>query len=62
VCFALIVWFAWTGLLAGITKTVTGKACNACETVGRLGLNCVKILGCESSYPNRRFLDSDRSK
>jgi len=29
-CFAP---FAWAALLAGITKTVTGKACNECETL-----------------------------
>ena len=33
-----------------------GKACNECKTLGRLELECVKILGHESSFPNRRFL------
>jgi len=59
-CFALFAWFAWAKLLAGIAKTATGKACNECKTLGRLGPDCVKILGHKCSFPNRRFLDSDR--
>jgi len=41
-CFALLfAWFAWAALLAGFTKTVTGKACNECKTLGQLGLVCI---------------------
>jgi len=40
-CFALCTWFALAALLVGIVKTATGKACNKCKTLGRLGLVCV---------------------
>jgi len=39
--FVLIAWFAQAELLVGIAKTATGKACNECKTLGRLGLDCV---------------------
>jgi len=39
--FALFACFAWAALLAGITKTATGKACNECKTLSQLGLVCV---------------------
>jgi len=39
-CFALFAWFAQAALLAGITKTATGKACNECKTFGQLALVC----------------------
>jgi len=38
---ALFAWFARAALLAGITKTATGKVCNECKTLGQLGLVCV---------------------
>jgi len=50
ICFVLFVWFAWAELLAGIIKAETGKAYNECKTLGRLELDCVKILGHESSF------------
>jgi len=40
-CSALFAWFARAALLAGIVKTATGKACNACKTLGEFGLVCV---------------------
>jgi len=42
-CVALIAWFAWAALLAGITVSATskGKACNECKTLGQLGVVCV---------------------
>jgi len=39
--FALFSWFARAALLAGITKTATGKVYNECKTLGQLGLDCV---------------------
>jgi len=32
--FALFAWFTQEELLAGIAKTVTGKAYNECKTLG----------------------------
>jgi len=61
-CFTLFAWFAWAELLDGIAKTPTGKACNEYKTLGRLGLDCVKMLGHKCSFPNRHFLDSGRKK
>jgi len=55
-------WFVWAELLAGIAKTATGKACNECKTLVRQVLDCVKMLGHESSFPNRRILDSGRNR
>ena len=40
-CFALLAWFAWAELLAGILKTGTTKVCKECKTLSRLGLDCV---------------------
>jgi len=40
-CFALFAWFARGGLLAGMAKTATDKACNECKTLDRLGMDCV---------------------
>jgi len=45
---------------AGITKTATSKARNDHKTLGRLGLDCDKILGHKYSFPNKHFLDYDR--
>jgi len=53
--FALFAWFAWAVLLAGIAKTVTGKACNEYKTLGHLGLICVQMLGHKCSFPNSHF-------
>jgi len=39
VSFALFAWFARAELLAGIAKTVTGKACKECKTHGQLELH-----------------------
>jgi len=39
--FALFAWFIRAGLLAGITRTETGKACDQCKTLGQLELVCV---------------------
>jgi len=61
-CFALFARFARAGLLAGIAKTAKGKACNECKVLGQLGLVCVETLGHKRSFPNSRFLDSDRKK
>jgi len=61
-CFALTAWFAWTELLAGIAKTTTGKACNECKTLGRLGLVCDLMLGQKCSFSNSRLFDSGRKK
>jgi len=36
-CFAFFAWYARAELLAGIAKSATGKACNECNTLGRLG-------------------------
>jgi len=33
--------FARAELLAGVVKATTGKACNECKTLGRLGLKTV---------------------
>jgi len=57
-CFALFAWFSRAELLAGTAKTATGKACNEYETIGRMGLACVEMLGRKCSFPNNRFLDS----
>jgi len=38
ICFALFARFAQAALLAGITKTATGKTCHECKTLGQLGL------------------------
>jgi len=57
-CFALLAWLAQAELLASIAKTATGKTCNVCKTFGRLGQDCVKILGHESSFPNRHWFQS----
>jgi len=56
----LFAWFARAETPACIVKIITGEACNECKTLGRLGLDWVKILGHGSSFPNRRFLVSDR--
>jgi len=61
-CFALFAWFARAELLTCIAKAATGKACNECKTLGHLGLVCVKMLGHQCSFSNRRFLDSGRKK
>jgi len=58
VWFVLFVWFMQAELLAGIAKTTTGKACNECKTLGRMGLDCVWMLRYKCSLPNRRFLES----
>jgi len=56
VCFALFVWFARAALLAGITKTATGKACNECKTSGQLGLLYVDMLGHNVVFQTVTFL------
>jgi len=61
-CFALFAWLARADLFAGIAKTTTGKACNECKTLGRLGRDCVKMLGHKCNFPCSRFLDSGRKK
>jgi len=40
-CFALLAWFAWAALLAGISKAAAGKIWNECKAPGQLGLVCV---------------------
>jgi len=37
--FALFKWFYRVEVLARITKTAIGKACNECKTIGWLGLD-----------------------
>jgi len=60
--FAPFAWFAWAELLVGFTKTATDKAVNVCKALGGMGLDFLKMLGHESSFPNRSFLDSGRNK
>ena len=43
-CVLHCAWFARAVLLAGITKTAPGKACNKYKTLGQLGLVCVLML------------------
>jgi len=61
-CFALLAWFASAELLAGIAMTATGKACNECKALARLGLCCASMLGHKYSFPNSRFIDSSHKK
>jgi len=58
----LFAWFAQAALLPGIAKTATGRACNECKALDRLGLDCVQMLGHKCSFPNSRFLYSDPKK
>jgi len=44
-CVLRSAWLAWAEWLVGIAKTATGKACSECKTLGRLELDCAKILG-----------------
>jgi len=61
-CFALFAWFARAELLAGIAKTATGKTFNEYKALGRLELDCVKMLRHKCSFPNSLFLDFGRKK
>jgi len=38
------------------------QVCKELKSLGRLGLNCVQILGHKRSFSNSRFLDSDCKK
>jgi len=38
------------------------QSINECKTFGRLGLECVEVLGHKCSFPNIRFLNSGHKR
>ena len=60
--FTLFACFTQKELLARNANNETGKVCNERNALGRLELECVKILGNKCSFLSGSFLDSGRKK